>query len=267
MVDEPVTVVVSAEGLGARAEGPRDRRRPRCAFKAGDSAVRHLRMPHRRHAAGLRHGQGQRRVYSVPVAPLPGGRGDGQPITTLIDLETGTQLGALLRRRRRRRGCCWPTAAATASSRRSSDMARAQPRRQGLPDAGRRPPAAAAGGGGGRRTRRCACWPQTGGCWSSRSTSSSCSPAAASGLTLMDVDRGRPAGVGGELRHAAARARQRPRRQGQGRDAARAAALAAHVGKRARKGRKIDGFVKPQRSGARRVMLPVTPAAGTRCGG
>jgi topoisomerase-4 subunit A len=31
-------------------------------------------------------------VYSVPVATLPGARGDGQPITTLIELESGTQL-------------------------------------------------------------------------------------------------------------------------------------------------------------------------------
>ncbi|MFN7855687.1 MAG: DNA gyrase C-terminal beta-propeller domain-containing protein, partial [Acidovorax sp.] len=32
------------------------------------------------------------RVYSVPAAALPGGRGDGQPVTTLIELESGTQL-------------------------------------------------------------------------------------------------------------------------------------------------------------------------------
>jgi topoisomerase-4 subunit A len=32
------------------------------------------------------------RVYSVPVATLPGARGDGQPLTTLIDLEAGTHL-------------------------------------------------------------------------------------------------------------------------------------------------------------------------------
>jgi len=31
------------------------------------------------------------RVYSVSVSVLPGARGDGQPITTLIDLESGTQ--------------------------------------------------------------------------------------------------------------------------------------------------------------------------------
>ena len=32
------------------------------------------------------------RVYSVAVSLLPGGRGDGQPITTLIELEAGTQI-------------------------------------------------------------------------------------------------------------------------------------------------------------------------------
>jgi topoisomerase-4 subunit A len=31
------------------------------------------------------------RVYSVAVSGLPGGRGDGVPITTLIELESGTQ--------------------------------------------------------------------------------------------------------------------------------------------------------------------------------
>ena len=32
------------------------------------------------------------RVYSVAVSLLPGARGDGQPVTTLIELEAGTQL-------------------------------------------------------------------------------------------------------------------------------------------------------------------------------
>jgi topoisomerase IV subunit A len=32
------------------------------------------------------------RVYTVPVSMLPGARGDGQPVTTLIDLEPGTHL-------------------------------------------------------------------------------------------------------------------------------------------------------------------------------
>ena len=32
------------------------------------------------------------RVYSVPVSALPGGRGDGVPVTSLIELESGTHL-------------------------------------------------------------------------------------------------------------------------------------------------------------------------------
>jgi topoisomerase-4 subunit A len=35
--------------------------------------------------------KGSGRVYSVPASALPGGRGDGVPITTLIELEAGTQ--------------------------------------------------------------------------------------------------------------------------------------------------------------------------------
>ena len=31
-------------------------------------------------------------MYSVPVSVLPGARGDGQPVTTLVELESGTQL-------------------------------------------------------------------------------------------------------------------------------------------------------------------------------
>jgi topoisomerase IV subunit A len=32
------------------------------------------------------------RVYTVPVSTLPGARGDGQPVTTLVELEPGTHL-------------------------------------------------------------------------------------------------------------------------------------------------------------------------------
>ena len=32
------------------------------------------------------------RVYSVPVSTLPGARGDGQPLTTFVELESGTHL-------------------------------------------------------------------------------------------------------------------------------------------------------------------------------
>jgi topoisomerase IV subunit A len=32
-------------------------------------------------------------VYSVPVSVLPGGRGDGQPVSTLVDIESGGAIG------------------------------------------------------------------------------------------------------------------------------------------------------------------------------
>ena len=35
--------------------------------------------------------KGSSRVYSVSISSLPGGRGDGVPLTSLIDLEPGTQ--------------------------------------------------------------------------------------------------------------------------------------------------------------------------------
>ena len=63
------------------------------------------------------------RVYTVAVASLPGARGDGQPVTTLIDLERHAP-GALLRRPAGRLAAAEQTAA-MASSRRSRTWCRA----------------------------------------------------------------------------------------------------------------------------------------------
>ena len=54
------------------------------------------------------------RVYSTAVAGLPGGRGDGQPITTLIELESGTQPAHYIAGQPDARRCCWPAPAASA---------------------------------------------------------------------------------------------------------------------------------------------------------
>jgi topoisomerase-4 subunit A len=59
------------------------------AFKAGDALYRTFEC---RTVDTLVVFGSNGRVYSVPVAMLPGGRGDGQPVTTLIELESGTQL-------------------------------------------------------------------------------------------------------------------------------------------------------------------------------
>jgi topoisomerase-4 subunit A len=117
VVDEPVTVVVSQKGWVRAQKGWASEAAgnggaaPELHLQGGRRPVRRLRMPHGRHAAGLRQqGTG---VYSMPVAVLPGARGDGQPVTTLhrargrhavVHYFAGPAAG-----------CCCPTPAATAS--------------------------------------------------------------------------------------------------------------------------------------------------------
>jgi topoisomerase IV subunit A len=87
IVDEPVTVVVSLKGW-VRALKGHEVDASTLAFKAGDAL--HGTFQCRSVDVLLVFGSNGR-VYSVAVSVLPSGRGDGQPITTLIDLETGTQ--------------------------------------------------------------------------------------------------------------------------------------------------------------------------------
>ena len=88
VVDEPVTVVVSDKGwLRARSGHGHDP--AGFAFKSGDAL--HGTFECRSVDTLLVFGN-RGRVYSVAVSLLPGARGDGQPVTTLLDLEPGTQL-------------------------------------------------------------------------------------------------------------------------------------------------------------------------------
>ncbi len=87
VVDEPVTVVVSSKGW-VRSRNNHGHEAGSFAFKAGDGL--HGTFECRTVDTLIVFGSNGR-VYSVPVASLPGARGDGQPITTLIELESGTQ--------------------------------------------------------------------------------------------------------------------------------------------------------------------------------
>ena len=87
VIDEPVTVVVSLKGW-VRALKGHEIDPGTLAFKAGDSL--YGTFPCRSVDTLLVFGSNGR-VYSTAVGLLPGGRGDGQPITSLIDLESGTQ--------------------------------------------------------------------------------------------------------------------------------------------------------------------------------
>ncbi len=88
VVDEPVTVVVSEKGW-VRSRLGHEVDTETLSFKAGDALYATFAC---RSVDTLLAFGSQGRVYSVPVASLPGGRGDGQPITSLIELEAGTQV-------------------------------------------------------------------------------------------------------------------------------------------------------------------------------
>ncbi|MGB3072526.1 MAG: DNA topoisomerase IV subunit A [Ottowia sp.] len=87
IIDEPVTVVISEKGW-VRARAGHGHDAAGFAFKAGDGLYGTFEC---RTVDTLLVFGSNGRVYSVAVANLPGARGDGQPITTLIDLEAGTQ--------------------------------------------------------------------------------------------------------------------------------------------------------------------------------
>lgn len=88
VLDEPVTVVISARGW-VRSRSGHGHDSASFAFKSGDGlyATFECRTVDTVLAFGSRG-----RIYAVPVAAMPGARGDGQPLTTMIDLESGTQL-------------------------------------------------------------------------------------------------------------------------------------------------------------------------------
>jgi topoisomerase-4 subunit A len=87
VIDEPVTVVISQKGW-VRARTGHGHDPASFAFKAGDGLYGAIEC---RTVDPLIVLGSNGRVYSVPVSALPGARGDGQPITTMIELESGTQ--------------------------------------------------------------------------------------------------------------------------------------------------------------------------------
>jgi topoisomerase-4 subunit A len=87
VADEPVTVVVSLKGWVRSMKG-HEVDANTLAFKAGDGLYGTFAC---RSVDTLLAFGSNGRVYSVAVSGLPGGRGDGQPITSLIELESGTQ--------------------------------------------------------------------------------------------------------------------------------------------------------------------------------
>jgi len=88
VVDEPVTVIVSQRGW-VRTQKGHGLDLASFVFKSGDAlyGAFQCRTPDILVAWGSNG-----RVYSVAVAQLPGGRGDGVPVNSLIELESGSSL-------------------------------------------------------------------------------------------------------------------------------------------------------------------------------
>ena len=88
VVDEPVTVIVSEKGW-VRARTGIGHDVAQFTFKAGDALYGAFEC---RTVDTLLGFGDNGKVYSVPVAALPGARGDGVPITTLVDLSGGARI-------------------------------------------------------------------------------------------------------------------------------------------------------------------------------
>lgn len=88
VVDEPVTVIISQKGwLRSRQGHGHDA--TQFSFKSGDAMYDAIEC---RSTDSLVAISNTGRVYTVAVSSLPSARGDGQPITSMIDLEPGARI-------------------------------------------------------------------------------------------------------------------------------------------------------------------------------
>src|SRR5690606_9952588 len=90
--DEPVTVVVSQNGW-VRARQGHGIDPATISYKSGDSAFAVIET---RTIWPLVVIDTRGRAYTVKVSDLPGGRGDGTPITTLVEFQDGAKLARVL---------------------------------------------------------------------------------------------------------------------------------------------------------------------------
>jgi len=88
VTEEPVTVIVSEKGW-VRARQGHGHDASLFAFKAGDAFYGAFEVKTTDTLFAIGSGG---RVHSVPVSSLPSARGDGVPITTLVELEPGARI-------------------------------------------------------------------------------------------------------------------------------------------------------------------------------
>lgn len=86
--DEPVTVIISAKGWARTIKGHQVDQH-NLSFKMGDELYACFACRKTDHLIAFAN---DGRVYSINIAALPGGRGDGVPITSLVDVMPNRQL-------------------------------------------------------------------------------------------------------------------------------------------------------------------------------
>ncbi len=244
VVDEPVTVVVSMKGW-VRALKGHEVDAATLAFKPGDTLYGTFTC---RTVDTLLVFGSNGRVYSVPAAVLPGGRGDGVPITTLIDLEAGSQIAhyfagaaqaTLLLSNTGGFGLLAKAADMVGRNRGGKAFLTLDPAQVVLPPVVVAP-----------AHRQVACLAMDGRLLVFALDELKLQSNGGKGLTLMDVDSKTPL-------VSVASCAETLLVQGTGRGAKpkeellKASGLAAHLGKRARKGHKVEGLQK-----ALRVLTP-----------
>ena len=237
VIDEPVTVIVSLKGW-VRARTGHGHDPASFAFKAGDGLYGTMEC---RTVDPLIVIGTNGRVYSVSVGVLPGARSDGQPITTMVDFESGSQPLHYL-------AGSPDTALLLANPGGFGLMARLgdlTTRQKGGKsflslDSGEHilPPVTVA-----TRHTHVACLSHNGRLLVFPLAELKLQPNGGRGLTLMDVDAKDPlisvASVGAALRVLGSGRGGKPKEED-----LKGVHLAAHVGKRARKGKTVDGLQK-----------------------
>ena len=237
VVDEPVTVVVSLKGW-VRALKGHEIDAATLAFKAGDGLYGVFAC---RSVDALLVLGSNGRAYSVAAGLLPGGRGDGVPITTLVDLETGSTVAHYFAGAAEARLLLANTGGYGLLARAGDLIGRNKGGKAFLTlDATERvlPPAVVL-----PAHAQAGCLAADGRLLVFALDELKMQPGGGRGLLLMDVDAQAPllSAVGFAL---ALRVLGSGRGGKAKEEDLRPAALTAHTGKRARKGRKVEGLLK-----------------------
>ncbi len=241
VVDEAVTVVVSMKGW-VRALKGHELDAATLQFKSGDALYGTFAC---RSVDALLVFGSNGRVYSTAVGTLPGGRGDGQPITSLIELESGTQVAHYFAGAATQTLLLAGTGGYGLLANAGDLLSRQKGGKSFLTlegDEKMLPPAMTTSD----MAAQVACLSLTGRLLVFPLSELKLQPKGGKGLTLMDIEP-KDALVSVAVFGTALLV------QGSGRggkpkeELLRWAGLAAHMGKRARKGKAIDGFQKPQR--------------------